>query len=138
MIIPILFALALETSLSAAALPGDAAPPQSHARPLPPEDEVALRCGAVFAIAAKAQERGEPGSESWAGLNSRGREFFARSGAAAMDHTGMTKDELRAAVITMVLALNAEITAAKDGREVLAGKVETCLPLLPPEPAPAR
>ncbi len=124
-------AIALCVLLPQAARAAD--PPAAVApvvKPLPPEDEVALRCGVIFALGAKAQERGAPGSAGWTGLATRGREFFARAGAKAMDDTGMTRDQLRSASIGMAIALTGELSGAPDTDKALAAKVDACLPLL--------
>lgn len=135
----LLAAVALCACLPTAALATEPPAATAPAKPLPPEDEVALRCGVVFALATKAAERGEPGSEGWTGLNPRGREFFTRSAAKAIDDTGMSRDDLRGVAISMALALSTEVNGAPDANKALQTKIDACLPLLPlPEPAPAK
>lgn len=74
----LVFAGLLATTAASAQAP--AAPP-----PLSPELQLGLRCAALFSIVAGEQARQAPGAADWPPLAERGREFFVRVAAQAMD-----------------------------------------------------
>lgn len=113
-----LFAFAL---LAAPLAAGAAVPP------LPPELQTGLRCGALFSIVAAEQARG--GATDWPPLAGRGREFFVRVSARAMDAGQLD----RAALQTLV---QGEVATLRQGQARSALKVP-CLAMLDANVPPA-
>lgn len=107
------------TSLSAcaASVPAFAqtAAPQASSN-LTLEQQTSLRCAAAFAIVSNGQAIGNADALKYPELNARGREFFVRSSARIMDQTGMTRNEVAA-------ALQAEAQKLWD-----AGAIEQVMP----------
>lgn len=80
---------------------------QSAAPPLPVELQAGLRCAALFSLVAADQARGAPGASEWPPLAQRGREFFVRVSARAMDAGKLDRAALQARMQTEVSALRA-------------------------------
>jgi hypothetical protein len=110
---PLLLALALAAAPVAAQ---DAPPAPSLTLP----QQTALRCSAAFAVVSVLQARGE-GSE-FPQLGTRGREFFVRVSAQLMDDTGMTREQVGA-------ALAAQAQQLQD-RAALSAAMPPCVLLL--------
>ncbi|MDE2596082.1 MAG: hypothetical protein KGL44_04295 [Sphingomonadales bacterium] len=87
------------------------------------EQRLALHCGAVFAIAARAPQAA-PGQAA------RGREFFVRTAARIMDETGMTREEIRAAAMADAATTLAALPPEPARAPALARQIDGCLPLL--------
>ena len=66
------------------------------AQPLSPQLQSGLRCAALFSIVAGEQTR--QGAGDWPALATRGREFFVRISAQAMDAGGLDRPALLALV----------------------------------------
>lgn len=63
------------------------------------QQQTALRCSAAIAVASALQESGDaPAMEDYPPLAERGREFFVRSTAKVMEETGMTREQIAAAL----------------------------------------
>lgn len=77
---------------------------QAAAPPLPPELQTGLRCAALFSIVAAQQTR--QGASDWPPLAKRGREFFVRVSARAMDAGKLDRADLQALIRAEVIALN--------------------------------
>lgn len=108
----------LAATLALASAPAAA----SSAPALTPLQTTALRCGVVFAIGARLQAAGEPGTADWPDLGTRGKEYFVRASAKLIDETGIAAATLSqiASREAQALADNSAVKAAMPG----------CLPLL--------
>lgn len=115
----------LPLALLAAPLSAQAGP-----SPLPPEVQAGLRCGALFSVVAADQARQAPDVQDWPPLAVRGREFFVRISARAMDAGALDRPGLQA-------LLQAEVTALRDAssRAALKGPclamLDAAVPALP-------
>ena len=89
----------LPFALLAAPLAAQTATPK-----LPPEVQTGLRCAALFSIVAAQQTR--QGASDWPRLAKRGREFFVRVSARAMDAGKLDRADLQAMIRAEVIALN--------------------------------
>jgi hypothetical protein len=78
---------------------------QAAAPTLPPELQTGLRCAALFSIVAGEQAR--QGATDWPPLAQRGREFFVRISARAMDAGKLDRPALQAVMQGEVTALRA-------------------------------
>ena len=98
----------LPFALLAAPLSAGAAAP-----PLSPELQTGLRCAALFSIVAGEQVR--HGAGDWPVLATRGREFFVRISARAMDAGALDRSALQALLHAEVKGLQspADRTALK-------------------------
>lgn len=76
---------------------------QAGAPPLPPELQQGLRCAALFSIVAGEQAR--HGANDWPPLQQRGREFFVRVSARAMDLGKLDPPALQALIQAEAAAL---------------------------------
>lgn len=118
----LVFAGLLATTAASAQAP--AAPP-----PLAPELQLGLRCAALFSIIAGEQARQAPGAADWPTLAERGREFFVRVAAQAMD-----AGKLDRAGITALMQAEAEALQRTDTAVTFAiragGIRNQCLALL--------
>ncbi len=105
-----------------------AAPP-----PLPPADlsrltadaRTDLRCAAAFAVVATevrslAKRSADAG---WPPLAARGKRFFADTGTRVMTEAGLTREAVRTALASEVVALQ----SAKDPEAALAALAKPCL-----------
>lgn len=63
---------------------------------LPPELQTGLRCAALFSLIAAEQSR--HAAADWPPLSSRGREFFVRVSARAMDAGKLDRMQLQALI----------------------------------------
>lgn len=87
------------------------------------QQESALRCSAVLAVAAQLQEQRDPLVADLPPLAARAREFFVRNMAQLMDETGADR-----ATIAAMLAAEAQ-HLAHDG-ERLKASISPCMLLL--------
>ncbi|MDD3799794.1 MAG: hypothetical protein PHE36_11530 [Novosphingobium sp.] len=87
--------------------------------PLTPAQQFKLRCAAAFSLTAAGQARGDPAMAAYPSLAERGREYFVRASAEAMDGAGLTREELAA-------HLQAEAAALGETDE-LARAMPLCL-----------
>lgn len=126
---PALLARSLAPSLALSLLPAIAlaqsAPALVPAPALGPsalslENRTALRCSAAFAIVADGQARGKQDALAYPALDTRGREFFVRASARAMDDTGLDRAAVAAALQTEARAL-----WAKGG---IGGEIDQIMP----------
>lgn len=99
-----------------------AVPTSAQTPPLTMEQSTALRCSAAFALVAHGQANGNTDALKYPALGERGREYMVRSSARIMDDTGMTRDQVAA-------ALSAEAQKLWD-EELLAKVMPPCLALL--------
>ena len=106
------FALGLLLAVSFA-VPGMAA----AAAALSPAQHFKLRCAAAFAQVAAAQARGDAAVATYPPLADRGREYFLRATAGAMQSAGVTQEEL-----TVILRAEAAALAEK-------GALDEAMPL---------
>lgn len=100
------FLLAL--GLAFAPVPLAAEAPPARPRALTADEHAALRCGAVFAIVAAQQARGDAAAAHYPPLAVRGREFFAQTGARLMDDAGLDEAGVRAAAEAEAAAVRAQ------------------------------
>jgi hypothetical protein len=103
-----------------------ATPALAAPRPLNPDERMALRCGAVFAIVANRQARHDPAMAQYPDMAKQGREYFVRLSAQLMDDAG-----LDAAGITA--AAQAEARAVERQRGV-DGMMPFCLKVMEAQP----
>ena len=87
---------------------------------LPTELQAAVRCAAVFSIVAAEQAR--HGAGDWPPLDQRGREFFVRVSAQAMDVGRLDRQALQG-------LMQAEAAQLRNARDRAALKVP-CLTML--------
>lgn len=69
---------------------------QSVTPPLSPELQMGARCAALFSLVAADQVRRKPGAGEWPPLGQRGREFFVRIAARAMDEGQLDRAGIQA------------------------------------------
>src|SRR6187200_190047 len=72
------------------------------------EHRMLLRCSAVFAIVAGEQQRGAPAAAVYPPLGSRGREYFARTGARLMDDLKISREQAEASIRSAAEAVQKE------------------------------
>jgi hypothetical protein len=110
-------------ALALASQPADDAQPAIGDLPrLSLAQSTALRCGVVFATAARMQADGDPAAAAWPPLASRGKEYFVRVFARLMDDTGASRE-----------TLNGMAMREADGLRASGGVAQAmpaCLPLL--------
>lgn len=106
----------------AVSTPVQTAPPAPAPPALTAPQSAALRCGVVFALAARMQAARNPLAASWPPLAARGKEFFVRVTAKLMDETGASRADLAALATRELPALQSagSVAAALPG----------CLPML--------
>jgi len=106
------------------------APASAHAAPppLPLELQTGLRCAALFSIVAAQQARQD--AADWPPLAQRGREFFVRVSAVAMDTGKLDRAALQA-------RLRAEAAALQRADSRAAWK-QPCLAMLDANLPPQR
>lgn len=83
---------------------------QAPAPNLPPELQTGLRCAALFSVVAAEQARGA--ARDWPPVTQRGREFFVRVSARAMDAGKLDRPALQAIMRTEVAAVRKPETRA--------------------------
>ena len=83
---------------------------QTAAPKLPPEVQTGLRCAALFSIVAAEQAR--QGARDWPPITQRGREFFVRISARAMDVGKLDRPALQALMRGEVAAVRKSETRA--------------------------
>jgi hypothetical protein len=97
---------------------------------------VDLTCAAAFAIAASEQQRGTRTALAYPPLQARGREFFVRTGARAMDEARLDREAVRALFESEVARLQARARDSGDPDAALATVIPGCLPRLDAVVAP--
>lgn len=115
------------------------AAPETAPALLTDEHRSDMRCAAAFAIIASEQERGVASSLSYPPLGDRGKRFFADTGEKVMADTGMSREEVRDALTTIVSDLQGEAMESNDPVAVVDAVMTPCLARLnavlpPPEP----
>jgi len=99
-----------------------------------------LRCAAAFAIVASEQRRGLPTALGFPPLAERGREYFVRVGARAMDRTKLSREAVRGLLEADVARLQEEAKASADPEAAVMNVMNPCLARLeaevPPLPKP--
>lgn len=108
-------------ALAILSMPALAAP-----RPLTGDEQMALRCGAAFAVVATGQARGDAAMMQYPPMASRGREYFVRLSAQLMDRAGLDEAGIKAAAQREAAAL-----ARQRGVE---GMMPFCLKVLDAQP----
>lgn len=93
---------------------------QTATPPLSPELQTGLRCAALFSIVAAEQAHG--GARDWPAITQRGREFFVRISARAMDAGKLDRPALQA-------LMQSEVAAVRKP-ETRAGLKTPCLAIL--------
>ena len=101
-----------------------------EARPMSLEQQMLLRCSAVFAVVASEQARGAPSSNAYPPLGERGREFFVRSGARLMDELGLSREGLAARLTAEVELLQRNAAAADNPAAYVDSVMQPCLAYL--------
>jgi len=92
------------------------------------EQQLLLRCSAVFAIVAAEQARGVP--SAYPPLAERGREFFVRSSARLIDELELTREELAARMQAEAEALRRNAAEAGDAAAYVDSVMQPCLSYL--------
>jgi len=131
-------------SLVAAPLAAQApSPAVAPAAPMPQVDTetaAGLRCAAAFAIVASEQRRGLPTALGFPPLAERGREYFVRVGARAMDRTKLSREAVRGLLEAEVGKLQEEAKGSADPEAAVMNVMNPCLARLevevPPLPKP--
>jgi hypothetical protein len=77
---------------------------------LPPEVQTGLRCAALFSVVSAEQAR--QGARDWPSITQRGREFFVRISARAMDVGKLDRPALQALMRGEVAAVRQSETRA--------------------------
>ena len=134
-------ALALAAaSLLVAPLVAQAPAPPTADLKFSAETGAELRCAAAFAIVASEQRRGLPTALGFPPLAERGREYFVRVGARAMDKDKLNRETVKAVLEGEVARLQEEAKASADPEAAVAGVMTPCLARLetevPPLPKP--
>lgn len=133
-------ALAVAASLVAAPLAAQAPPSPPRLPELSSELKAELTCSAIFAITAAEQARGEQAAMRYPALKARGREYFVRFGARAMDATGAPRDAIRYLLELEVQRLQKFAEALGNPDAAMERTIAPCLPRLdaavPPLPKP--
>lgn len=93
---------------------------QPAAPSLPPELQTGLRCAALFSIVSAEQSR--QGARDWPPITQRGREFFVRVSARAMDAGKLNR-------LTLQALMQAEVTAVRP-HAMRAALKAPCLAML--------
>lgn len=93
---------------------------QRAAQALSPQVQTGLRCAALFSIVAGEQAR--QGAADWPPLAARGREFFVRISARAMDEGKLDRAALQ-------IRMQAEVAAVRQA-ETRAALKAPCLAML--------
>ncbi|GAA4778776.1 hypothetical protein [Novosphingobium ginsenosidimutans] len=83
---------------------------QANAPTLSPELQTGLRCAALFSVVAAEQAR--MGARDWPPITARGREFFVRVSARAMDAGKLDRPALQALMRSEVAAVRKAETRA--------------------------
>ena len=86
-----------------------------------------LTCAAAFAIAASEQQRGVVSALGLPPLAVRGKEFFVRTGAKAMDEAGLGREAVRALFEGEVARLQAQARDGGSPDAALAAVMPQCL-----------
>lgn len=110
--------LIASTLLLSAQAPAEAAP----APELTLQQRTGLRCGTAFALVSYGQDIGNEAALAYPDLAQRGKEFFVRVSAQAMDEAGLDRQQI-AAIVT------AEAQSLSEG-DALAAIMPGCLALL--------
>lgn len=128
-------ALLMGVPLAAQAPAPAAAPAQVDA-----DTAASLRCAAAFAIVASEQRRGLPTALGFPPLAERGREYFVRVGARAMDRTKLSREAVRGLLEAEVAKLQDEAKGSADPEAAVMNVMNPCLERLekevPPLPKP--
>jgi hypothetical protein len=109
-----------------AAVPASA----QEARPMSLEQQMLVRCSAVFAIVAAEQQRGVASARGYPPLAERGREFFVRSGARLMDELQLSREALQALLEAEVERLQAGSAEADQPAAYVDAVMRPCLSML--------
>lgn len=83
---------------------------QTATTKLPPELQTGLRCAALFSVVSAEQAR--QGARDWPPITQRGREFFVRISARAMDAGKLDRPALQALMRGEVAAVRKSETRA--------------------------
>jgi hypothetical protein len=119
----LVFAGLLATTAASAQAPA-AAPPLS------PELQLGLRCAALFSIIAGEQARQAPGAADWPPLAERGREFFVRVAAQAMDAGKLDRAGITALIRAEAVSLEDRAAAERNPATSAAAIKVPCLTML--------
>jgi hypothetical protein len=105
--------------------------------PFSPAQKESLRCVAALAIIASDQQKGGSNWPSFPPLSRRGAHFAEKIGTQMVTQTGRTKEQVRAAILAEVAALQ-----AKPGNSATTALGLSCVALMneldPPPPPPER
>ena len=94
------------------------------------EQRMQLRCSAVFALVAGEQQRGVISAAAYPPLAERGREYFARTGAALMDDLKLPREQVEARMRAEAAALQKEASEAPDRAAYIDSLMRPCLSAL--------
>lgn len=112
------------------ALAAQAASPVPAVTPLTDLHRRDMRCAAAFAIIASEQQRNVASALTYPPLGKRGQQYFADTGQRIMAETGMTKEQVRGELETIVENLQMEAVESADPEAVVQSVMTPCLALL--------
>ncbi|MET0252219.1 MAG: hypothetical protein ABW203_08585 [Novosphingobium sp.] len=121
--------LALAAAALAAPSPASTPPalPTQTAPRLGSETRAELTCAAAFAITASEQQRGVESALAYPSLGVRGKEFFVRAGARAIDEAKIDRDAVRGLLEAEVARLQQEAMASGAPDKTMAAIMPGCL-----------
>lgn len=94
---------------------------------LKPGTRTDLTCAAAFAIVASEQQRGVRSALAFPALGVRGKEFFVRTGAQAMNEAGLSREAVRTLFEAEVAKLQGQAAQGGSPDAALAAVMPGCL-----------
>ncbi|MBT2134892.1 hypothetical protein KK137_11160 [Croceibacterium sp. LX-88] len=110
-----------------------AAPAAAQQPPRPAltlEQQMMVRCSAVFAIVAGDQARSVPSARAYPPMAARGKEFFVRSNARLMDELRLSREQVQELMSNEVKALQVRSKEAGNPAAYLDSVMKPCLSAL--------
>lgn len=114
-------------TMAATPLAAAPAPPPAAGAPLSAATRSDLTCAAAFAVTASEQKRGVESALAFPSLGVRGKEFFVRAGARAMDEGKLTREAVRGLLEAEVARLQQQAAASASPDATLAAVMPGCL-----------
>ncbi|KRA80648.1 hypothetical protein [Altererythrobacter sp. Root672] len=115
-------------TLGLLAAPAAAQQPQRPTMTL--EQQMMVRCSAVFAVVAGDQARGVPSARAYPPIAQRGKEFFVRSNARLMDDLNLTREQVQDLMNTEAKTIQTRSKEDHDPAAYLDGLMKPCLSAL--------
>lgn len=94
------------------------------------EQQMMVRCSAVFAVVAGEQARGMASTRAYPPMAERGKEFFVRSSARLMDELRLTREQVQEVMSNEAKTLQARSKEASDPAAYLDAVMKPCLSAL--------